>query len=179
MIVTMQPLSSASLFLSLLGVAFILGTLYLKLVRKETSTRLPTHERPSNEKSEFDASTLPTTGPVPTSISAADHATMNRAQWVERLHNYFAYYRHKSTLNCLVINEQLEYLFNSDDVVAEAVVDYMDPVQNAIPYRVVVFKDGKVINLGDGGYINWHFSGVFDRIGRSTVLFKASGKRVD
>src|SRR5690349_1650040 len=113
----MQLLSSTSLFLSLFGVAFILGTLYIKLVRNKTLTRLPTHERPSNEKAEVDTSTLPTTGPVPASISAADHPTIIRAQWVERLHNYFAYYRHKSTLNCLVINEQLEYLFNSDDVV--------------------------------------------------------------
>ncbi|KAF2798700.1 hypothetical protein K505DRAFT_371515 [Melanomma pulvis-pyrius CBS 109.77] len=174
----MQLLLSVSLFFGLLGAAFIIRTLYFKLVPKEPLTRLPTHGHPSKEKSEFDSSSLPTTGPVPSSICSSDHATMNRAQWVERLHNYFAYFRHKSGHNCLVINEQLEYLFNSEDVVAEAVVEYIDVKHGAIPYRVVVFNDGKVINLGDGGYINWHFSGKYDRIGVSTVVFSSSGKRV-
>ncbi|OAL49764.1 hypothetical protein IQ07DRAFT_588275 [Pyrenochaeta sp. DS3sAY3a] len=170
----MAFLLSVPLFFGLLGVACITGILYFKLVHKEPLTGLPTHDHISNEKLEFDTNNLPTTGPVPPSICAIDHATMNRSEWVERLHNYFAYYRYKGEYNCLVINEQLEYMFNSEDVIAETIVEFNDLKHGMIPYRVVVFNVGKVINLGDGGYINWQFSGRHQRVGKSTVIFSKS-----
>jgi hypothetical protein len=118
---------------------------------------------------------LPLTKGVPSEIAASDHATVSRTRWVERLHDYFAYFRYKSNYNVLVINDQLEYLFSSDSVVEETVVEYIDIKRGPIPYRVIVLKEGNLINLGDGGYINWQFSGSHNRVGHSTVHFTASG----
>jgi hypothetical protein len=118
---------------------------------------------------------LPFTKGVPSEIAASDHATVSRTRWVERLHDYFAYFRYKSNYNVLVINDQLEYLFSSDSVVEETVVEYIDIKRGPIPYRVIVLKEGNLINLGDGGYINWQFSGSHNRVGHSTVHFTTSG----
>lgn len=36
------------------------------------------------------------------------------------------------------------------------------PYQN-LTFGIWIFEDGEFINKGDGGWINWAFSGVFDR----------------
>ena len=39
-------------------------------------------------------------------------------------------------------------------------------------FRVIVFDSGRVVNKGDGGYINWAFQGWFDRPSDSEVVFR-------
>ena len=41
-----------------------------------------------------------------------------------------------------------------------------------VPYKVVVFEEGMLVNMGDGGIINWDWRGNFVRSGNKVVTFK-------
>ena len=41
-----------------------------------------------------------------------------------------------------------------------------------MPYEVVVFKEGTLVNMGDGGDINWDWMSNFERNGTKLLIFK-------
>ncbi|KAL0939131.1 stress response protein yvgo [Colletotrichum truncatum] len=116
---------------------------------------------------------------IPSYITASDNDTIRRDQWVGRLVEHVFRDRHQRNYNVLVINNSLEYHFNSTEIAEDKVVQYMDPINGSIPFRVLVFNEGQVVNFGEGGYVNWHFIGGWTRHGVSSVTFhprKRSGE---
>lgn len=41
-----------------------------------------------------------------------------------------------------------------------------------VPYAAVVFREGTLVNMGDGGDINWDWQGNFIRSGNNVLVFK-------
>ncbi|KAK7187438.1 hypothetical protein DPSP01_002557 [Paraphaeosphaeria sporulosa] len=131
----------------------------------------------------FDEKSIPritsedgTLGALPTAVTESNIA---RDSWVLRLTQHVCDERHRSCHNVLVINEELEYFFNPEGVVEEMyVIHYESKPGNAtsrrraIKYRVTVFESGSLVNLGDGGDINWDWKGNFDRTSAKTLTFK-------
>lgn len=63
-------------------------------------------------------------------------------------------------LNVMVLNMSLDYESNLDGV------HYFDTfTYDGVIYGIWAFEEGDFNNKGDGGYINWAFSGWFDRDG--------------
>jgi len=99
---------------------------------------------------------------LPSSVTAGDQDKMGRDQWVLRMTRHVFGERHDKRHNVLVINDDLQYHFTPHGVVEEFRVVYHD-TKHKVPYRIVVFSHGELINLGDGGDINWDWMGNFVR----------------
>ncbi|KAI1122496.1 hypothetical protein F5Y10DRAFT_287163 [Nemania abortiva] len=129
-----------------------------------TTTR-PKDEKTTNIDADF-----------PKSIKSSDTDTMSRAEWVNHLTLYTYWNRHDSSHNVLVINNDLEYQLNVTGVVEDRQVIYKG-LSRTVPFRVVVFDRGTVLNLGDGGFINWEFIGNYKRTISSLTLFEHCNQR--
>lgn len=107
-------------------------------------------------------------------MTSSDSESIDRAQWVLRMTRHVFKERHKSRYNVVVINQELEYHFSPEGVVEQHVVKYYEPSDSrAVPYEIVVFREGVLLNMGDGGDINWDWMGNFKRNGDSMLTFKA------
>ncbi|KAK1830631.1 hypothetical protein QBC39DRAFT_372675 [Podospora conica] len=107
---------------------------------------------------------------LPTSVTAGDQDKIGRDQWVLRLTRHVFGERHGKRYNVLVINDDLQYCFSPHGVVEEFNVVYQD-TRHKVPYRVVVFARGELINMGDGGDINWDWMGNFVRHNNAQLSF--------
>ncbi|KAJ9149876.1 hypothetical protein NKR23_g4153 [Pleurostoma richardsiae] len=116
--------------------------------------------------------------PLPPSITAstsAEDPALDRGGWVQRLTNYVYEDRHERRYNVLTINEELEYHLNcsGQDPVEEHRLTYQKPGNaGTVPYRVVVFERGQLLNLGDGGWINLDLKGNWSVLGEGAWNFK-------
>lgn len=110
---------------------------------------------------------------LPETITRSVEDLIDRSAWVLRLSNHVFTERHQSRHNVVVINNELEYHLNVKDTVERFVVKfYQQGKQKMVPYEVVVFKEGTLINMGDGGDINWDWMGNFERNGTKLLTFK-------
>jgi hypothetical protein len=100
-------------------------------------------------------------------------AMKDRAAWVKALMEQT---RSKTggDYNVMVFNMQQNYDFNPPPHTFKFVkAEFNGGLAGNITYGVWVFRSGVVFNNnGDGGFINWAFSGVFTR-NRKTVTFQA------
>jgi hypothetical protein len=108
------------------------------------------------------------------SISKTISANKDRGAWVRALGeqlraNYGAQY------NVMVFNMQQGWDFNPGPPGTYMFVtkDFDGGITGTITYGIWVFRSAAVfVNKGDGGYINWAFSGAYTRKG-GTVKFSA------
>ena len=107
---------------------------------------------------------------LPASVTAGDQDKMGRDQWVLRMARHVFSERHGKRYNVLVINNDLQYYFTPHGVVEEFNVVYQD-TRHKVPYRIVVFTRGELINMGDGGDINWDWMGNFVRHNNAQLSF--------
>ncbi|KAF2114231.1 hypothetical protein BDV96DRAFT_688444 [Lophiotrema nucula] len=106
-------------------------------------------------------------------------SSVARDAWVLRMTQHVFDERHRGRYNVLVMNEELEYFFNPENVVEDTYSEYHstdleDGVSRGrtIKYRITVFRSGSLVNLGDGGDINWDWKGNFDRPSAKTLTFR-------
>ncbi|MCJ1458159.1 hypothetical protein MMC28_008530 [Mycoblastus sanguinarius] len=134
----------------------------------EKQDNLPTETRAGPAKLiQSSSSELPET----ITRSVEDH--IDRGAWVLRLSHHVFAERHQSRYNVVVINNELEYHFNLKGTVERFVVKfYQNTLPKVVPYEVVVFKEGTLVNMGDGGDINWDWMGNFVRNGTKLLVFK-------
>ncbi|KAI1111761.1 hypothetical protein F5Y14DRAFT_424359 [Nemania sp. NC0429] len=132
-----------------------------------------TNESPTDDTARWpkDEKTVNIDIDFPKSIKSSDTDTISRAEWVNRLTLYTYRSRHDSSHNVLVINNDLEYQLNVTGVVEDRQVIYKG-LSRTVPFRVVVFNRGTVLNLGDGGFINWEFIGNYKRTTSSLTIFE-------
>jgi hypothetical protein len=110
---------------------------------------------------------------LPDSITTSSEDLIDRGEWVRRIANYVHYDRHKGHYNVIVINNDIEYRLNAERIVEEFHVKYFEMGgARVVPYRIVAFEKGVMINLGDGGYINWCGVGNETRSGVTTLKFE-------
>jgi hypothetical protein len=108
---------------------------------------------------------------LPASVTASEPDTIGRDQWVLRMTRHVFGERHGGRYNVLVINDDLQYHFTPAGVVEEFRVMYRDG-RRTVPYRIVAFTRGELLNLGDGGDINWDWMGNFVRHNNSQLSFR-------
>ncbi|GES65956.1 stress protein [Aspergillus terreus] len=100
-------------------------------------------------------------------ILSAEADRLFRGDWVIRLAGHF-YARYGKRYNVLVINAAIEKIFMPEGVVEKFQTVYRNKEgKGPVTYEVYVFKRGTLVNMGDGGYINWCFFGQLDRSGMS------------
>ncbi|TKA78352.1 hypothetical protein B0A49_01234 [Cryomyces minteri] len=122
----------------------------------------------------------PVGAPLPDSITASDAHLIDRAAWVLRMTHHVFQERHHGLHNVVVINKELEYHFTADGIVESFSVDYFEPPKSrVVPYEIVVFREGLLINMGDGGDINWDWQGNFTRSGNKMLTFRGCERGVD
>jgi hypothetical protein len=110
--------------------------------------------------------------PLPQWVLEPDEGTIDRAEWVQRITDHVFNARHGQRYNVLTIHTNIDFHFVPTGVVERIPVTYNDIKKTRfIPYEIIVFQRGSLVRLGDGGYINWCFSGNFDREGEF-VTFK-------
>ncbi|MCD7034017.1 stress protein [Metabacillus sp. GX 13764] len=98
-------------------------------------------------------------------IADAVKSAQNRDGFVKAAREK-AFYAADEKMNVMVMNTSQDY----DDTGLNG-VQYFDTAEyDGVTYGIWVFEDGKFVNNGDGGYINWAFRGWFDRDG-GTVNF--------
>ena len=134
----------------------------------EKQDHLPTQTRADPTKPiQSSSSKLPDT----ITRSVEDH--IDRGAWVLRLSHHVFTERHRGCHNVVVINNELEYHLNVKGTVERLVVNfYQQQNPKMVPYEVIVFKEGTLINMGDGGDINWDWMGNFVRNGTKLLTFK-------
>gem|GEM_PF-3382020 len=95
-------------------------------------------------------------------------ASQNRPGFVKGLMEQ-ATFAANGKYNVMVFNMSQPYERNLRDVKFFKQVNYQ-----GVPYGVWIFTDGNFTNKGDGGFINWAFSGKFQRSGNQghTVTFQ-------
>jgi len=104
---------------------------------------------------------------------ASHHETIDRGQWVLRMTRHVFNERHEGQHNVVVINKELEYHFDIEGIVERHHAKYYEPPSSRlVPYDVVVFREGVLHNMGDGGDINWDWMGNFERHGTGMLVFK-------
>lgn len=116
---------------------------------------------------------------LPESVTAWDHDTMERNQWCERVLKHIYQDRHHGRYNVIGINTALEYYVNLDGIVEEFELLYKSKPSKKgrlVNYRYIVFEKGEAMNLGDGGPINWVWSGTYTRTGLDIVSFQERRK---
>ncbi len=110
---------------------------------------------------------------LPETITRSVEDHIDRSAWVLRLSHYVFAERHQSRYNVVVINTELEYHFNVKGTVERFVVKFYQQTRpRMVPYEVVVFKEGTLVNRGDGGDINWDWMGNFARNSSRLLIFK-------
>ncbi len=110
---------------------------------------------------------------LPETITRSVEDNIGRSVWVLRLSHHVFTERHQSRHNVIVINNELEYHLNVKGTVERFVVNYFQQLNpKMVPYEVIVFKEGTLINMGDGGDINWDWMGNFVRNGTKLLTFK-------
>jgi hypothetical protein len=155
-------------------VLFLLAAVVTRLLRRST---VDVEAQPAFDKKNMLQHTDEdgTPGALPTAITQSNIA---RDSWVLRMTQHVFDERHRGRYNVLVINEELEYFFGPEGVVEEKYVDFYESSRGegrsrrVIKYRITVFKSGSLVNLGDGGDINWDWKGNFDRTSAKTLAFK-------
>lgn len=112
---------------------------------------------------------------LPESVTRSDVDIIDRAAWVLRLTHHVFSVRHERSHNVLVINDNLEYYFDAKVILERFLITY-DSRSRAgnVPYAVVVFSEGRLVNMGDGGDINWDWQGNFKRSGDKILTFQPS-----
>lgn len=117
-----------------------------------------------------DCPLLPT---LPESVTRSDVDSIDRAAWVLRLTHHVFSERQKKSHNVIVINDNLEYQFDAQGILERFLVKYhVESRVGLVPYLVVVFREGTLVNMGDGGDINWDWQGNFIRSGNKELIFK-------
>jgi hypothetical protein len=116
-------------------------------------------------------------GELPAEVTNSDSPAYDRSTWVRRINGHVFEQRHKGRHNVLTINTELEYYLSMRECIEEFNVPYWDSDGRKIVYRIVVFDKGELVNLGDGGFINWMFEGSYVRTGVSTLSFRPISKR--
>lgn len=110
---------------------------------------------------------------LPETITRSVEDNIHRGIWVLRLSHHVFTERHQSRHNVVVINNELNYQLNLKGIVERFVVKfYQHGSPKVVPYEVVVFKEGTLVNMGDGGDINWDWMGNFVRKGTKLLIFK-------
>jgi len=142
--------------------------------RKATDQRMPSlDDKALYQDDELGSPQALPGSPLPAFITASDSDNVSHAQWVLRLTRYIFNERHGARYNVVVINKQLEYHFNADHIMERHYVRYFEPQRaKAVPYEVVVFREGVLYNMGDGGDINWDWMGNFERSGNCMLTFR-------
>lgn len=84
-------------------------------------------------------------------------SSRDRGGFVKNLMNT-AFYAAGERYNVMVFNLSQDYVENF-----RGVKFYASAVYDGITFGIWVFESGEFINKGDGGWINWAFSGWFDR----------------
>lgn len=98
---------------------------------------------------------------------------IERAAWVLRMTRHVFTDRHEGRYNVVVINNDLEYRFQPEAVVEKFLIKFHNSKRPwTVPYSVVVFDRGTLLNLGDGGDINWDWQGNFTRSGHKRLTFE-------
>lgn len=114
---------------------------------------------------------LPPTLPEPVTRSDVDF--IDRAAWVQRMTHHVFSERHKGSHNVIVINDKLKYQFDAQGILERFLISYYsDSRAGRVPYAVVVFREGMLVNMGDGGDINWDWQGNVIRSGNKMLAFK-------
>lgn len=117
-----------------------------------------------------DCPLLPT---LPESVTRSDVDLIDRAAWVLRLTHHVFSERHKGSHNVLVINDNLEYHFDAQGILERFLITYRSQSRAGnVSYAVVVFSEGRLVNMGDGGDINWDWQGNCMRSGNKMLTFK-------
>lgn len=144
---------------------------YVKaLIRISQKERRRGHVSSSNSTQPKDCSLCPT---LPESVTRSDVDFIDRAAWVLRLTHHVFSERHKGGHNVLVINDNLEYHFDAKVILERFLITYRSQSRAGnVPYAVVVFSEGRLVNMGDGGDINWDWQGNFMRSGNKMLTFK-------
>lgn len=125
----------------------------------------------SSSKS-FQLNDCPLRSALPDSITRSDVDFIDRAAWVLRLTHHVFAERHKGSHNVLVINDKLEYHFDAQGILERFLITYRSQSRAGnVPYAVVVFSEGRLVNMGDGGDINWDWQGNSMRSGNKMLTF--------
>lgn len=110
---------------------------------------------------------------LPESVTRSDADFIDRAAWVLRISHHVFYERHKGSHNVIVINDKLKYQFDPQGILERFLINYYSKCRaGLVPYAVVVFREGILVNMGDGGDINWDWQGNFIRSGNNVLAFK-------
>lgn len=110
---------------------------------------------------------------LPESVTRPDADFIDRADWVQRLTRHVFFERHEGSHNVIVINDKLKYQLDAQGILERLLIKYHSKTRAGIvPYAVVVFREGILINMGDGGDINWDWQGNFIRTGNNVLVFK-------
>lgn len=117
-----------------------------------------------------DCPLLPT---LPESVTRSDADFIDRGDWVLRMTRHVFFERHKGSHNVIVINDKLKYQFDAQGILERFLISYYsDSRAGRVPYAVVVFREGLLVNMGDGGDINWDWQGNVIRSGNKMLAFK-------
>ena len=134
----------------------------------EKQDDLPMETRPGPAKFIQSSSTE-----LPETITRSVEDHIDRGAWVLRLSHHVFTERHQCRHNVVIINNELEYHINVKGTVERFVVKfYQQRRPKIVPYEVIVFKEGTLVNMGDGGDINWDWMGNFERNGTKLLIFK-------
>ena len=107
---------------------------------------------------------------VPDAVTQSD---IQRGPWVLRTTSHVFGERHKGRHDVVVINNDLEYHFNPENVVEKFLIKYHNSKKPwVVAYSVVVFREGTLMNMGDGGDINWDWQGNLTSSGLKLATFK-------
>lgn len=110
---------------------------------------------------------------LPESVTRSDANFIDRADWVLRMTRHVFSERHEGSHNVIVINDKLKYQFDAEGILERFLINYHSKTRAGIvPYAVVVFREGILVNTGDGGDINWDWQGNFIRRGNNVLVFK-------
>ena len=110
---------------------------------------------------------------LPQTVTRSVEDFIDRGAWVLRLCHHVFTERHKSRHNVIVINKQLEYHLNVHSITERfEVMFHQTKKPKMVPYEVIVFAEGILVNRGDGGDINWSWMGNFVRNGLKLLVFK-------
>lgn len=95
-------------------------------------------------------------------------ASQNRSGFVRGLMQQ-ANYAARGKYNVMVFNMSQDHDFSP-----RGTQFFKQAVYDGVYYGIWIFEDGTFTNKGDGGYINWAFSGKFQRTGKQghTVNFQ-------
>lgn len=103
-------------------------------------------------------------------INQAIKSSKNRSGFVVRAMEIAAFYAKEGKYNVLVFNTTQGY---ETDIRGDTVEYVQSFDYDGVPFMIWIFKKGKFVNKGDGGWDNWAMYGNFKREGKDgkTVIF--------